>query len=92
MDLLSIPAQAPHRDLAEKFINFLLEPEVGAQFSNLSQLATANRDAMPFINRDDLNNPAIYPPPELVNQLEYANDLGENNKLYDEIWTQVKAK
>jgi spermidine/putrescine transport system substrate-binding protein len=30
VDNLSILAQAAHRDLAEKFINFILEPEIGA--------------------------------------------------------------
>jgi spermidine/putrescine transport system substrate-binding protein len=91
VDLLSIPAKAPHRDLAEKFINYLLEPKVSAQFANWLVTATANQAAKQFINPADLKNPAIYPPPEVMARLEYASDLGEYNRLYDEIWTRIKS-
>jgi spermidine/putrescine transport system substrate-binding protein len=92
VDVLSIPAKAPHRDLAEKFINYLLEPEVGAQFGNFARLATPNKAALKFIDPTDLKNPAIYPPPEAMSRLEYAIDLGELNKRFDELWMQIKAK
>jgi len=92
MDTLSIPARAPHRDLAEKFINFVLDPKVSAQFSRWSHFATPNQTALQFIDPADRGNPAIYPPPEIMRRLEYANDLGDQNRLYDELWTQIKAK
>lgn len=92
VDILSIPAQAPNRDLAEKFINYILDAKVGAQLSNFNQFGTPNRASMEFINPADRQNTAIYPPPELVQQLEYAIDLGENTKLWDDLWTQIKAK
>ena len=40
----------------------------------------------------DLANPAIYPSAEMMGKLEFVNDLGDANKLYDEVWTQVKSK
>jgi len=92
MDNLVVLAQAPHRDLAEKFINFLLDAKVAAQLSNFTQFATPNKAARPFIKPGDLQNPAIYPPPELMARLEFLEDLGANTRLYDEIWTQIKAK
>jgi spermidine/putrescine transport system substrate-binding protein len=92
VDVLSIPAQAPNRALAEKFIDYLLDPRVGAQFSTFNQLATPNRAARVFISPKDLNNVAMYPPPEVIKRLEYSRDLGAQNQLYDEAWTQVKAK
>jgi len=92
VDVLSIPAQAPHRDLAEKFINYLLDAKVGARLADSLGTATANQAALEFINPDDRNNPAIYPPPEVMQRLEFARDLGDQNKLYDELWTQIKSK
>ena len=92
LDNLAVLAKAPHRDLAEKFINFILEPKVGAQLSNFTQFATPNKAARPFIKPDDLKNPAIYPPAELTAKLEFLEDLGANTRLHDEIWTQIKAK
>jgi len=92
LDNLAVPAKAPHRDLAEKFINFILDAKVGAQLSNFTQFATPNHAARPFIKPEALNNPAIYPPPEAMAKLEFLEGLGANARLYDEIWTQIKAK
>src|SRR5262249_3636850 len=92
MDNMAIPVQAPHRDMAEKFINFILEPETGASVSNFNQYATPNRASLPYIHEADLRNPAIYPSPEIMNRLEFLRDLGADLKLYDETWTQVKSK
>ena len=92
MDNMAIPSKAPHRDLAEKFINFILEPEIGAKLSNFNQYPTPNKAAKALVNPDDLKNPAIYPTPEIEAKLEFLKDLGAATKLYDEIWTQVKSK
>jgi spermidine/putrescine transport system substrate-binding protein len=92
LDCLSIPARAPNRDLAERFINYLLEPRVAARTAKFNRVATPNQAARQFVNPEDLQNPAIYPPPEVMGRLEYANDLGEVNRLYNELWTQIKAR
>jgi ABC-type spermidine/putrescine transport system permease subunit II/spermidine/putrescine-binding protein len=92
MDNLAVPAQAPHRDMAEKFINYILEPEIGARVSNFNQYATPNRASLPFISRDDLQNPAIYPSAATMSKLEFLRDLGPDLRLYDEIWAQVKSR
>ncbi|HTO87793.1 MAG TPA: extracellular solute-binding protein [Thermoanaerobaculia bacterium] len=92
MDNMAIPAQAPNRTMAEKFINFVLEPETGARISNFTQYATPNRAALPFIEPKDRANPAIYPPPAIMEKLEFLRDIGPALKLYDEVWTQVKSK
>ena len=92
LDNLCIPAHAPDRDLAEKFINYILDARIGAQLSNFNQFASPNQAALPFVNPADLKNPAIYPTPEIMRKLEFVRDLGEQSKLYDELWTEVKAK
>lgn len=92
LDNLAVPAKAPHRDLAEQFINFLLEPRIGARISNFTQFATPNQAAREFIRKEDLANPAIYPPAEVMAKLEYLEDLGSKTRLFDQVWTQVKAR
>ena len=49
-------------------------------------------DRLVIITPADLANPAIYPSAEMMGKLEFVNDLGDANKLYDEVWTQVKSK
>ena len=92
LDNLAVLGKAPHREMAEKFINFILDAKVGAQLSNFTQFATPNKAAKKFINEADLKNPAIYPPPEVMAKLEFVQDLGAKTRLYDELWTQIKAK
>lgn len=92
MDNLAICARAPHRLVAEKFLNYILEAQVGARLADFNQYATPNKAALAHVNPDNLNNPLIYPPPEVMRRLEFLRELGKTRKLYDEVWTQVKAK
>lgn len=92
-DNMAIAKGAPHKELAEKFINFILEPEVGAKISNFIKYATPNKAATEkgLINKEDLNNPSIYPTAEIFKRVKYMKDVGEATTLYDEAWTEVKA-
>ena len=92
VDNLAVPAQAPHPEMAEKFLNFILEPQVGARLAQFSQFATPNAAAKALIPAADRQNTAIYPPTEVMNKLEFLGDLGKHSRLYNEIWTQVKSK
>ncbi len=92
VDNLSILAKAEHRDLAEKFINFILEPEIGAKISNKYQFATPNAAAKKLIDPKLLANPVIYPPEETMKKLEFLKDLGRDTKLYDQVWTSIKSR
>ncbi len=92
VDAMVIPKRAPHADAAHRFIQFLLEPRIGAQLSSFNRYPTPNQAAMAFISEVDRNDPAIYPPPEVMAKLEYLEDVGEATRLYDEVWTAVKAR
>jgi spermidine/putrescine transport system substrate-binding protein len=92
LDNLAIPAKAPHRDLAEKFINYILDAKIGAQLSNFNQYPTPNAAAKEFINPADLKNTAIYPSAEQMKTLEFVKDLGSKTGWYDELWTSIKSK
>lgn len=92
-DLMAIPKGAPHKELAEEFMNFILEPEIGARISNFIHYGSPNLTARErkLIDAKDLKNPAIYPPPEIWAKLQYVDDVGPALSLYDRAWTEVKA-
>jgi len=92
VDSMMIPAKAPNPEGAHRFINFILDPKVGAQLSNFNRYATPNKAALPHINPADRKNPAIYPPGDLMKRLEFILDLGKDNRVYDEVWTAVKSR
>jgi len=92
VDNLAIPVQAPHRELAETFINYLLEPAVAARNARFTRFATPNRPARALLPEADLKNPAIYPPEDVMSQLEFLEDVGSKSRLFDEVWTSIKAR
>jgi spermidine/putrescine-binding protein len=90
-DNLCIPKSAPNHYTAEVFINYLLRPEVGAAISNYTWYASPNAAAAEFIDPEILEEPAIYPPAEVMERLEWLEDVGEATPLYERMWTEVKA-
>ncbi|MEA5418833.1 spermidine/putrescine ABC transporter substrate-binding protein [Spirulina sp. CCNP1310] len=92
-DNLAIPTGARNPEMAEKFINFILEPEIGAKVSNYVKFGSPNKAAIEqgLIAEEDLNNPGIYPSPETFNNLEYAQELGGDTQLFDDAWTELKV-
>ncbi|MGK0620133.1 polyamine ABC transporter substrate-binding protein [Meiothermus cerbereus] len=92
VDSMMIPAKAPNPEAAHLFINFILEPMVGAQLSNFNRYATPNKAALPHIRPEDRKNPAIYPDAQVMKHSEFILDLGKDNRIYDEVWTAVKSR
>ncbi|MFM7225793.1 MAG: PotD/PotF family extracellular solute-binding protein [Actinomycetota bacterium] len=90
-DVMAIPTDAPHPDNAHAFMNYILEPEVGAALSNYVQYGSPNRAALPFIDRELVDNPLIYPPPEILSKLAFLRDLGETELEYSDRWTEIKT-
>ena len=92
IDSLAIPASAQNVDAAYEFMAFVLEPEIAARIVNDVHYAGANRAALPKIDAAIRDNPAIYPPREVLDRCELIEDLGETTQLLDELWTEVKAQ
>ncbi len=92
VDSLGITAQAPNPNLAHKFINYILDAKIGAQLSNYNRYPTPNLAALSFIAPDDLKNPAIYPDDKTKAKLQFVDDLGLENRIYDEAWTMIKSR
>jgi len=89
-DNMCIPANAEHKELAEKFINYILDPQVGAKLSNYIHYASPNIASLPYIDEDDLNNPIIYPPMDIRSRLFFAVDLGEKvTRFYEDAWNAI---
>lgn len=91
VDSLVIPASAPHPELAHAFIDFTLEPEIAAEICRTMGYSSPNRAALPLLPPSIRNNPAIFPPDDVLQRLELIEDLGEATILYDRAWTEVKT-
>lgn len=56
-----------------------------------SKVDTGNAAARQFIPQEILDDPAIFPAPETLALLVFTEDLGEDDKLYEDAWARVKA-
>jgi spermidine/putrescine transport system permease protein len=91
VDSLVIPASAPHPELAHAFIDFTLEAEIAAEICRTMRYSSPNRAAVPLLPASIRSNPAIFPPPDVLERVELIEDVGEATLLYDRLWTEVKT-
>ncbi|MEI6892299.1 MAG: spermidine/putrescine ABC transporter substrate-binding protein [Pontiella sp.] len=91
-DSMCIPRKAPNKELAYKYINFILDAKNGAQLSNYIAFATPNKASLPMIDKKLLENPSIYPDEETEKKLEFILDAGANTALYGELWKMIKTR
>jgi putrescine transport system substrate-binding protein len=91
-DALLIPAGAPHPQNAHKFLNFMLEPRVIAAVTNDIHYANDNLAANPYVDPLILNDPAVYPTPEVEARLyESAEVAPALERIRTRTWTRVKT-
>jgi putrescine transport system substrate-binding protein len=91
VDSMAIPKGAKHPGNAEKFMNYILDPKVGAALTNYVNYGSPNKAATPFIHKDILDNPLIYPSQAELAKLPFQKDIGEDELKYSDRWTKVKT-
>jgi spermidine/putrescine-binding protein len=91
LDVWTMLADAPHPNAAYAWLNFIQEPAIQAEESNYNGYATPNDEAKPLVDPEVLNNPAIFPPDDVIPNLEGAQDTSSNNQRLD-IWEEFKSK
>ncbi len=90
-DDLVIPATARQVELAHRFIDFLLRPEVAAENSDFIGYLAPNKDAYPLMSEKLRNDPAVFLPPEIAERSEIIGDVGDALSLYTRMWDEIKA-
>jgi spermidine/putrescine transport system substrate-binding protein len=90
-DNMAIPNGAPNVEAAHKFINYILDAEVGAELSNYTYYGCPNEASLPKIDEAARNDESIYPPPEVFERLEVIEDLGEATRIYERRFTEIKS-
>lgn len=85
LDSMCIPKGAPNVELAHEFINFILRPEIYAEFldtfgfpSTIHTEAGALQKVTPYYQTEALVN------------CELKNDLGENLEQYNKVWQKIR--
>jgi len=90
-DNLAVPVSTQNKYTAMVFINYLSDPEIAAQNVQFVGYGSPNAAAREFIDPDTLADERIYPPEDVMQHLQWIEDVGPALELYDRIWTEFHA-
>ena len=90
IDSIVIPVNAPHPENAHLFMDYYLRPEVAKIVAEWQCYINPNQAADALIDPDIAAMSPFHIPENLLADAEYVMDLGENESLYQDIWTEFK--
>lgn len=91
-DSMVIPKGAENKENAEKFINFMTDPENALQNTKYIGYSTTNQETYDMLDDETKNSLAYWPSDEEIKNNEVYQSLeSETLSLYDKIWTEVLA-
>lgn len=91
-DMMAIPADAPNPEDAQRFINFLLQPDVMAAITNQVRYPNAVPASLPMVNEAVRNDPNVFPPPAALQRTFVASTPPrEAERLRTRLWSRFKA-
>lgn len=91
LDTWVMIADAPNPNATYAFLNFIHDPEIQAEETNFNGYGSPNDEAKKFIDPAVLNDPAIFPPADVMKNLEGAVDTSSNQQRID-IYQEFKSK
>jgi len=90
-DNFSILVNAPHKDQAYAFLNFMLRPDIAKEVAMFSRYPIANLSAQKLLPESMRNNPMIYPSKEIMQRGQFPMNLDDKTlALYEKYWEELK--
>jgi spermidine/putrescine transport system substrate-binding protein len=91
VDSLVIPKEAPHKENAYLFLNFIMRPDIAKEVALHTNFMTTNLAAKKLLPEKIRNNPSVYPPKEIMRKGQFQTDIGdETATLLEKYWEQLK--
>jgi spermidine/putrescine-binding protein len=91
LDNWCVPSTAAHPNLAHEFLNWILTPEHQATESSYTYYASCVPASKPLVAKAVANDPAIYPPDDVIAKLETAVADPKFLQLRNDAWTRFQA-
>ena len=89
-DSMCIPHNARNVSGAEKFIDFMCRADVAAMNYQYVGYAIPNAAAVELMGAEEYNaSPVNNPPQEALDNCQVFRYLGDEQKIYDQVWTEV---
>lgn len=93
-DAMCVLKSSENKEAAEKFINFMCEPEIAAMNSETVGYATPIDPALDLLDEELTSNPLIYPSEEYLNLNTevFINLSQQTQQLQSALWTSLKIE
>jgi putrescine transport system substrate-binding protein len=89
-DQMAIPADAQHKQEAYAFLNYMMKPEVIAKASNYVFYANGNKASQQFLDKEILEDPAVYPDEATLSKLFIVTPLDpKTQRIVTRMWTKI---
>lgn len=89
-DQMAIPVDSKNVAEAHEFLNFMMDPEVIAKSTNYVYYANGNLASQAFIDKEIVDDPAIYPDKETLENLFTMKPLDQRSqRLLTRSWTKI---
>lgn len=92
VDYMAIPKGSKNAEMAHKFIDFLLDAQVGLKNAVAVGYSTPNSAVKALLPEEVRENKAAYPDGNVFEGSEFGIDIAEATELYDQAWTEIKSK
>jgi len=91
-DMMAVPVDAPHPENAYAFMDYLMEPHIIADITNVVREANGNAASLPFVAETLRNDPSVYPSNEVFKRLYPDKPWPpEMNREIARAWTRIKT-
>ncbi len=89
-DQMAIPADAKNVAEAHEFLNFIMKPEVAAKATNYVYFSNGNKASQQFIDKEIMDNPAIYPDEATLQKLFTVSPYDpKTQRVVTRLWTKI---
>src|SRR5277367_5186739 len=90
IDHLMITAASQHKELAQQFLEYLIEAQTQKMVTDVTGYAPANPEAAAFMSPEEKKNLHMDNPDAYMQRIYFWQDVPRRAK-YNEIWNEVKA-
>lgn len=92
IDSFVMSKDAPNKENAYKFLNFLLEPQVSAKISEITNFSNPNKAATEYLPEDFKNNPMLNLSDDVIENTSFYINVEDILEKYEHIYSEFKSR